>query len=101
MLNDNNKLIYKHEITVDIITLINSNIINDIVNIIITKSSIHKLFDLVKIKVRMQLTRFFCSAVNWEPIIFCKQTSYPVSITLIPNLDRINASLLQIIILKL
>ena len=33
MINDNNILIYKHEIT-----LINSNIINDIVNIIITKT---------------------------------------------------------------
>ena len=30
MINDNNRLIHKHEIT-----LINSNIINDIVNIII------------------------------------------------------------------
>ena len=33
MINDNNRLIHKHEIT-----LINSNIINDIVNIIITKT---------------------------------------------------------------
>ena len=33
MINDNNRLIYKHEIT-----FINSNIINDIVNIIITKT---------------------------------------------------------------
>ena len=33
MINDNNRLKYKHEIT-----LINSNIINDIVNIIITKT---------------------------------------------------------------
>ena len=33
MINDSNILIYKHEIT-----LINSNIINDIVNIIITKT---------------------------------------------------------------
>ena len=33
MINDNNILIYKHEII-----LINSNIINDIVNIIITKT---------------------------------------------------------------
>ena len=38
MINDNNRLIYKHEITVDIITLINSIIIIDIVNIIITKT---------------------------------------------------------------
>ena len=38
MINDNNRLIHKHEIIVDIITLINSNIINDIVNIIITKT---------------------------------------------------------------
>ena len=37
MINDNNILIYKHEITVDLITLIDSNIINHIVNIIITK----------------------------------------------------------------
>ena len=33
MINDTNRLIYKHEIT-----LINSNIINDIVNIMITKT---------------------------------------------------------------
>ena len=33
MINDNNRLIYKHEII-----LINSNIINDIVNIIMTKT---------------------------------------------------------------
>ena len=33
MINDNNRIISKHEIT-----LINSNIINDIVNIIITKT---------------------------------------------------------------
>ena len=33
MINDNNRLIFKHEIT-----LIHSNIINDIVNIIITKT---------------------------------------------------------------
>ena len=45
MINDNNRLIYKPEITVDIIILIDSNIINDIV------PSIHTLFDLVKIKV--------------------------------------------------
>ena len=39
MINDNNRLIiYKHEIIVGIITLINYNIINDIVNIIITKT---------------------------------------------------------------
>ena len=39
MINDNNRLIYtQHKIIVDIITLINSNIINDIVNIIITKT---------------------------------------------------------------
>ena len=38
MINDNNRFIYKHEITVDIITLINSNIINNIVDIIITKT---------------------------------------------------------------
>ena len=88
MINDNNRLIYTHEIT-----LINSNIINDIVNIIITKTSIYKLFNLVKINVLMQLTRFCCYTLNWVPIILCKQTSYPVSITLIPNLDRINASL--------
>ena len=37
MINDNNRLIYKHEIIVDIITLINSKIINDIV-IIFTKT---------------------------------------------------------------
>ena len=35
MINDNNRLIYKHEITVDIITLINSNIINDIVVVLL------------------------------------------------------------------
>ena len=35
MINDNNRLIYKHEST-----LINSNIINDMVNIIITKTII-------------------------------------------------------------
>ena len=33
MINDNHRLIYKHEIT-----LINCNIINDIVNIITTKT---------------------------------------------------------------
>ena len=40
MINDINRLIYKHEIIVGIITLIISNIINDIlvVNIIITKT---------------------------------------------------------------
>ena len=34
MINDNNRLIYTHAITVDIITLIDSYTINDIVNII-------------------------------------------------------------------
>ena len=38
MISDNNRLIYKHEITVDIRTFINNNIINDMVNIIITKN---------------------------------------------------------------
>ena len=38
MINDNNILIYKHEITVDITTVININLINNIVNIIITKT---------------------------------------------------------------
>ena len=51
MINDNNRLIYKHEIIVDVITLINSNIINDIVNIIITKTINKQIVDLVKIKV--------------------------------------------------
>ena len=39
MINDNNRLIYKQEIIIDIITLIDSNIINAIiVKIIITKT---------------------------------------------------------------
>ena len=53
MINNNNRLIYKHELIVDIITLINSNIINDIVNIIIILNPSIPLFDLVKIKVCM------------------------------------------------
>ena len=44
-------------------------------------------------RVRAQFNDIPGSTVNWVPIILCKQTSYPVSITLIPNLDRINASL--------
>ena len=30
-----------------------------------------------------------CSTVNWVPNILCKQTAYPVSIILIPNLDQV------------
>ena len=80
-----NILIHKQEIT-----LINSNIINDIVNIIITKNHQYtNCLTLLKSTCECKLTRFCCSMVNWVPIILCKQTSYLVSITLIPNLDRI------------
>ena len=96
-IDDNNIIIYTPEIIVDIIILINSDIINDIINDIVHLSSslnpsIHKLFDLVKIKVLMQLTRVCCCKVKLVQMTFCKQI-YPVSITLKPNLDRIKASL--------
>ena len=88
MIIDDKRLIYNHEIKIDTIRLIKNNIINDIVNIINTKT--------ISIQIVWPCWNQSVNAINkvkLVPIIFCKQISYSESITLLPNLDRIQTSL--------